>query len=101
MKNALLGLLQSKGWLSQSEEDTLAVLKACLSFLAVSPARVLLINLEDLWQETQPQNVPSTKAEHPNWQRKARYSMEQFCQVPQVADTLQNVNKLRRQGKDR
>ena len=101
MKNALLWFLQSKGWLSQSEEDTLAVLKACLSFLAASPARVLLINLEDLWQEIQPQNVPSTKTEYPNWQRKARYSLEQFCQVPEVADTLQDVNKLRKQGKDR
>jgi len=100
MKNALLGFLRREGWLSQSEEDTLAVLKACLSFLAASPARVLLINLEDLWQEIQPQNVPSTRTEYPNWQRKARYSLEQFCQVPEVADTLQNVNKLRKQGND-
>lgn len=100
-KNVLLGFLRSKGWLRQSEEDTLNVLKACLSFLAAGRARLLLINLEDLWQETQPQNIPSTKREYPNWQRKARHSLEQFCNVAQVADTLQTVNKLRKQGKDR
>jgi 4-alpha-glucanotransferase len=100
VKNALLRFLKSKGWLSQSEEGTLDVLRACLSFLAAGPARVLLINLEDLWQETRPQNVPSTRTEYPNWQRRARYSLEQFCQMPQVADTLKNINRLRKQCKD-
>ena len=101
MKDTLLWFLQGKGWLHQSKEDTLAVLKACLLFLAASPAQLLLINLEDLWQETQPQNVPSTKTEHPNWQRKARYSLEQFCQLPKATDTLQSINKLRKRAKHR
>ena len=100
-KNVLLGFLRNKGWLHQSKGDAHTVLQACLSFLAESRARVLLINLEDLWQETQPQNIPSTKTEYPNWQRKARYSLEQFCQLPKVVDTLQTVNKLRKRIKGR
>ena len=79
MKRALLGFLRSKGWLSQSEEDTIAVLTACLSFLAASHARVLIINMEDLWQETRQQNIPGTTTEYPNWQHKVHYRLGQFC----------------------
>jgi 4-alpha-glucanotransferase len=101
IKNVLLWFVQSKRWSCQSEKDTLAILKGCLSFLAASPARLLLVNLEDLWKEIKPQNIPSTKTEYPNWQRKSRYSLEQFIKLPEVADILQNVNKLRKQDEDR
>ena len=95
---ALSTLLQRKGWLKEADVDTLSALKACLSFLADSQARIVLVNLEDLWLETQPQNVPSTKNEYPNWRCKAQYSLEEFCQMPQVLDTLRTINKLRTQG---
>ncbi len=55
--------------------------------------------LEDLWQEKQPQNVPGTDKERPNWQRKARFGLEAFCQMPSGRDTLQEMDFLRRQGK--
>ena len=48
------------------------VYRACLSFLADSPARLLLVNMEDLWLETEQQNVPGVVEGHPNWQRKGR-----------------------------
>ncbi len=99
MKKALLTFLRDRDWLHGAGNDIAAVLKACLSFLATSRARVVLVNLEDLWLETQPQNVPSTKKECPNWQRKARYPFEQFCQLPQVLDTLHIINQLRKQGR--
>jgi 4-alpha-glucanotransferase len=101
MQNGLRRFLQSAGWLSRSEVDSFSVFRACLSYLAASPAQVLQVNLEDLWRETQPQNVPSTNAEYPNWRRKLRYSLEQFCQMPQVIDTLHNVDRLRKRGRDR
>jgi 4-alpha-glucanotransferase len=72
-----------------------------LSFLAASKALVMLVNLEDLWLETQPQNVPSTVNNYPNWQHKTRYSFEEFCQMPQVNNTLRNINKLREQGRNK
>jgi 4-alpha-glucanotransferase len=101
MKKALTAFLCDRGWLQGTENDTSAVLTGCLSFLAVSQVRMLLINLEDLWLETKPHNIPSTgEEEHPNWQRRAKYTFEQFCQLPQVTDTLQKVNRLRKQGKE-
>ncbi|MFC2021723.1 4-alpha-glucanotransferase [Chloroflexota bacterium] len=101
MKKALVNFLRDEGWLNGSEDDIPAVLKACLSFLSASRARIVLVNLEDLWLETQPQNVPSTGKEYPNWRRKAEYTLEQFCQLPQITDTLQIVNELRKRSKTR
>jgi 4-alpha-glucanotransferase len=101
MKNALVTFLQDRDWLHGTEDDIAAVLKGCLSFLAASPARMVLINLEDLWLETQPQNIPSTRKEYPNWRRRAQYALEQFCQLPQVVDTLRTVNELRKRSKHR
>ena len=57
---------------------TRAVLRRLLEILAASPARMVLVNLEDLWGETEPQNVPGTHTERPNWRRKARYTFEEF-----------------------
>jgi len=82
VKEALLTFLHEKGWLKRPRVDTGAVLNACLAFLSTSRARTVLVNLEDLWQETQPQNVPSTRQEYPNWRRKALYRLEDFCQMP-------------------
>jgi 4-alpha-glucanotransferase len=96
MKKTLIAFLQGRGWLQERRENMIDVLKACLSFLAASRTRMVLVNLEDLWQETRPQNMPSTRAECPNWQRKARYTLEEFCKMPQVIETLRTVNELRK-----
>ncbi len=63
--------------------------------LAASPAPIVLINLEDLWGEALPQNVPGTHRERPNWQRKARYSLEEMEALPEVEQTLARVEELR------
>lgn len=63
--------------------------------LAAGPARIVLINLEDLWGEDRPQNVPGTQDERPNWRRKARYEFEEFSSRPEVVDSLRRVDELR------
>jgi 4-alpha-glucanotransferase len=73
-----------------------AVLRKRLEHLASGPARMVLINLEDLWAETEPQNVPGTSTERPNWRRKARLSFEEFSQRPDVVAALKRVDELRR-----
>lgn len=94
IRKALITALRSKGWVVAA--DILSVLKACLGLLSASRARVVLVNVEDLWLETRPQNTPGTRGA--NWQRKTRYSFEEFCLTPQVADILRMVNRIRRQG---
>lgn len=73
-----------------------AVLRMLLEWLASSPARMMLINLEDLWGETEPQNVPGTHTERPNWRRKARFSFEEFSQRTEVVESLRRIDELRR-----
>jgi len=98
IKEALVTFLKDKGWIEGDVTDVPAILKACLAFLSASQARIVLVNLEDLWLETQPQNIPSTVEEYPNWRRKSRYSFEAFSCMPQVIDTLLMVEQLREQG---
>lgn len=74
------------------------VLRRLLEQLAASPARMVLINLEDLWGETEPQNVPGTHDERPNWQRKARYPFEDFAKHPEVVDVLRRIDEIRKKG---
>jgi len=73
-----------------------AVLHDLLTWLADSPARMVLVNLEDLWQETEPQNVPGTHTERPNWRRKARLSFEELSTRPELVALLREVNEIRR-----
>ncbi len=75
---------------------TAAILRRCLDEVAASPARLVLVNLEDLWQETEPQNVPGTHEERPNWQRKARFSFEELSTRADVVEPLKRVDELRR-----
>jgi len=58
---------------------------------------MVLVNLEDLWQETEPQNVPGTREDQrPNWRRKARLSFEEMTRRPEVAAILERIDQLRR-----
>ncbi|MGE3780068.1 MAG: 4-alpha-glucanotransferase, partial [Pirellulaceae bacterium] len=54
------------------------VLRGCLQWLGGSEAQVVLVNLEDLWLETQPQNTPGTVTQRVNWRRKARLSLAEL-----------------------
>ena len=73
------------------------VLRDRLEHLAASPARMVLVNLEDLWYETEPQNVPGTRADQrPNWRRKARLSFEEMTRHPEVVGALERIDQLRR-----
>lgn len=101
IRNTLLNFLRNEGWrrlIGPGNGNTFDVLKAILLFLGASPAEVVLVNLEDLWLETEPQNVPGTHDERPNWRRKARYSLETFSGLPEVTDVLGEIDNIRKKG---
>jgi 4-alpha-glucanotransferase len=54
----------------------------------------VLVNLEDLWGATEPQNVPGTSTERPNWRRKLRYSLEELGKSLPVVEALHEVNQF-------
>lgn len=96
LRAALVTLLRQRGWL-RDDHAAASVLRACLGFLARSPARMLLVNLEDLWGETRPQNVPGTGEERPNWRRKAGYTLEELREAPAIAQLLDEIQRLRQE----
>ena len=96
LKQALGSFLEIKGYIKGSVPEEMKVLKATLSFLGVSPAPMVVVNLEDLWLESEPQNVPGTREERPNWRHKADYPFEVFSRMSGVVETLQELNYLRR-----
>ena len=51
----------------------------------------MIVNLEDLWLEPRPQNVPGTGPEQPNWRRKARYGLEALRSLPGVTAALRGL----------
>jgi 4-alpha-glucanotransferase len=93
--NNLKEFLRNKNLLDDSESDA-SVLQAVLAYLAASPAKVVLLTLEDLWLEQQAQNLPGTSTERPNWRRKLRCSLEQIQDSPEITNIVKLVNKLRK-----
>ena len=69
------------------------VLRAALEDIAVSQARAVLVNLEDLWGEVEQQNTPGTTTERPNWRIRAAKSLEEMQADPEVCETLEAVNR--------
>ena len=57
---------------------------------------MMVVNLEDLWDERRPQNVPGTGEERPNWTRRAARTFEEFRDDPEVVGTLEEVDRLRK-----
>jgi 4-alpha-glucanotransferase len=92
--DALVKYLKREGFLRESSEEGGALVRAALAYLSESSAPVVLVNLEDLWEETEPQNVPGLIAARPSWRRKARYSIEALCQMPRVVETMRDLNQL-------
>ena len=96
VKNILVKFLNSRGLLPDNSDATPQVLEACLHYLASENDMLLLVNLEDLWLETEYQNIPGTTIEHPNWQHKARYRLEHIERINEVVRLLRDIDRTRR-----
>jgi 4-alpha-glucanotransferase len=96
IREALITYLKSRGWLAGESPDPLAILRAWLSQLASGDAYLLLLNLEDLWLEPLPQNVPGTWEERPNWKRKARFSLDEIRKMDSVTEILKAIDEIRK-----
>lgn len=96
IREALATYLRSRGWLESESPEPLAILRAWLSQLAADDAYLLLVNLEDLWLEPFPQNVPGTWEERPNWKRKARFPLEEICSMDSVTEILKTIDEIRK-----
>ncbi|MDR7584010.1 MAG: 4-alpha-glucanotransferase [Armatimonadota bacterium] len=112
LRRHLVAFLRRGGWLGAAParqawkagggtvDRARTVLHGVLRWLAASPAHLLLVTLEDLWLERDPQNVPGTGPERPNWRRRLRYPAERFTRLPSVVAILQEIDRMRRAARD-
>jgi 4-alpha-glucanotransferase len=56
--------------------------------MAAGAAPVVLVTLEDAWLEPEPQNVPGTSHERPNWRRPFSISADDALHDPRVLALL-------------
>lgn len=75
--------------------ELMDVLLAVLMHLASSDAAMVLVNLEDLWLEPQPQNVPGTNTERPNWKRRARLALDRIESSAELAQLFDAISRAR------
>jgi 4-alpha-glucanotransferase len=68
-----------------------SLFKEITRFLADSMADIVLVNVEDLWQEVLPQNVPAPNKERPNWRRRIQPSIEEMLGMAESAKVLSDV----------
>lgn len=73
------------------DPDPAEVLEGLLERLAGSDADILLINLEDLWLEERPQNVPGVVDGHPAWRQRAARTLDSITKDRRIADLLGRV----------
>jgi glycogen operon protein len=73
---ALIEALRSTGDLDATEESTEALVLGAYRYLARSPARIVMLQIEDALGERTPVNIPGTHLEYPNWRRKLRDDLE-------------------------
>ena len=67
-------------------------------YLAMGSARIMLIQPEDMMQETQPVNVPGTWKEYPNWQYKLPMTMDELLGQAEQVNLLKNITAIRGSG---
>ena len=53
-------------------------------YLARSPAKILLVAMEDVFEQLEQVNLPGTVDELPNWRRKLVRDLEDWAQIPTV-----------------
>lgn len=64
-------------------------------FLARTPCRLLVLQLEDLVGETAQVNLPGTYKEYPNWRQKLAVSVEDMAEHPLLTAIVDGVSRER------
>ncbi len=72
------------------------VLGALLEWLGRSRSPVVLVQLEDLWLEPEPQNRPGGEQRDTNFRRRARYGLDELDALDEVKQLLHRLDRARK-----
>jgi 4-alpha-glucanotransferase len=78
-----------------ADSDMRALVLACHQFLARTPSRLMLMNLDDLVCETSQVNVPGTVDQYPNWSRRLRIDIETLVTSDTLRTTTEAITRER------
>ncbi len=70
------------------------LVRAAYRFLARTPARLVLIQLDDALGELEQVNVPGTASEYPNWRRKSSLDLDDIADDARVAALASDVHHI-------
>lgn len=84
-------LTETGDWREDHVDEATTAIRAAHSFLASSEAEIVLINIEDLWSETEPQNRPGTVDPVPNWRRKLARTVDGIFDDPGITDHIKDL----------
>nr|WP_249420004.1 4-alpha-glucanotransferase [Rhabdothermincola salaria] len=90
----LMAALQRAGLLGEPA-DTHDTLVALVAQLGASPAATVLVGVDDLLGETEPQNVPGTGLDRPNWVRKLPRPIRDLDADPDIRAALEALQSAR------
>jgi 4-alpha-glucanotransferase len=93
--------LVEAGFLDSQDAGIQDLLDAWLRWLAAGPARLVLVNAEDLWMETRAHNVPGTMDDRPNWVGRSSQSLPDMEQSDRITAMLRRLSATRRPGEDK
>lgn len=97
IRDALNAYLAREGLADEDADGAgRSTLRALLRYLARSDAFTVVVALEDLWLETEPQNRPGL-AGGQSWRRRMRRTLEQALEARDVLGPLKEIDRLRRQ----
>jgi len=96
MNQALAYHFRLKGLWKRGRASERDLLEALLRHLGSSRAETVLVNVEDLWLETNPQNVPGTSRERVNWRRKSQRTLAELRDSPESGGLLRLLREARR-----
>jgi 4-alpha-glucanotransferase len=85
----------------EGQESVHRALRACLEHLADSPARLMAVDLEDLWLERRPVNRPGSGPEAPNWRARMAPTLGAIVADPAFIQLLQAIDHRRKAGEAR
>jgi 4-alpha-glucanotransferase len=78
--------------------DIETLIEAAHSYLARSNSVLAMAQIDDICNEAEPVNVPSTSTEHPNWRRRLSLSLEELAHHPRflaLAEIFEKERKAR------
>ena len=91
-REALFGALNIP--VLSEEQLTEAALEGCLEHVSASDALLVVVDLEELMGESEPQNRPGTS--EGNWRQRAALTLEEIRGAPWINGELDSINRLRR-----